>query len=117
MCSRASHLRPQNELDAPHDPSSTAATLLSHISNVGRMVEDMEGKMRSSLQEVYFSSESVLPFSLALALGFEPLGNRARLLTTGSSQKPRTSLRLFARPSVTQKATSIARCRASSLDC
>jgi hypothetical protein len=56
-------LRPQNELDAPHDPSSTSATLSSHISNVGRMIEDMEGKMRSSLQDVYFSSESSHPLS------------------------------------------------------
>ena len=26
----------------------------SHVINVGRMVEDMEGKMRNLLQEVYF---------------------------------------------------------------
>lgn len=26
----------------------------SHVANVGRLVEDMEGKMRNLLQEVYF---------------------------------------------------------------
>ena len=27
---------------------------VSHVANVGKMVEDMEGKMRNLLQEVYF---------------------------------------------------------------
>lgn len=27
---------------------------IAHVSNVGKMVEDMEGKMRGLLQEVYF---------------------------------------------------------------
>lgn len=27
---------------------------VSHVANVGRLVEDMEGKMRNLLQEVYF---------------------------------------------------------------
>lgn len=30
----------------------------SHVENIGKMIEDMEGKMRNSLQEVYFSSQS-----------------------------------------------------------
>ena len=30
---------PQNEADAPHDPSSPAAQAASHISNLGRLVE------------------------------------------------------------------------------
>ncbi|KAI8338942.1 F-actin-capping protein subunit beta [Chlamydoabsidia padenii] len=38
----------QAESDLPVDDPS------AHIANVGRMVEDMEQKMRNSLQEVYF---------------------------------------------------------------
>jgi capping protein beta len=38
----------QAEQDLPVDDPS------AHIANVGRMVEDMEQKMRNSLQEVYF---------------------------------------------------------------
>ncbi|ORY66662.1 F-actin-capping protein subunit beta [Leucosporidium creatinivorum] len=60
----------QNELDAPHDPSSTSATLSSHISNVGRMIEDMEGKMRSSLQEVYFSKTKDITTTLRSSVGY-----------------------------------------------
>ncbi|SGY76527.1 BQ5605_C005g03497 [Microbotryum silenes-dioicae] len=44
----------QNELEAPLDPASNQ--LGSHIVNLGRMIEDMEIKMRNLLQEVYFSS-------------------------------------------------------------
>jgi capping protein beta len=38
----------QLEQDFPVDDPS------AHIANIGRMVEDMEMKMRNSLQEVYF---------------------------------------------------------------
>ncbi|SCZ97594.1 BZ3500_MvSof-1268-A1-R1_Chr4-3g07279 [Microbotryum saponariae] len=44
----------QNELEAPLDPASNQ--LGSHIVNLGRLIEDMEIKMRNLLQEVYFSS-------------------------------------------------------------
>jgi len=39
----------QHELDAPLTEGST-----SHITNTGKMIEDMEIKMRNLLQEVYF---------------------------------------------------------------
>ena len=39
----------QNEYDAPLDPTLPAA----HVSNIGRLVEEQELKIRSALQEVY----------------------------------------------------------------
>lgn len=60
-------MRTQTELTGPFEPSNTSSSSSSssssrghdsHVENVGKMVEDMEGKMRNSLQEVYFSSES-----------------------------------------------------------
>ena len=46
----------------------------SHIENLGKMIEDMEIKMRNLLAEVYFSSK--LPFSLSLSFlgGLELIG-------------------------------------------
>ena len=41
----------QTEQDAPLDPSQPTA----HVSNLGRLVEDMELKMRSLLEAVYGS--------------------------------------------------------------
>ena len=38
----------QQEMDMPVDGDG------SHVINIGKMVEDMELKMRSLLQEVYF---------------------------------------------------------------
>lgn len=38
----------QVEQDLPVEDDS------SHVANVGKIVEDMEGKMRNLLQEVYF---------------------------------------------------------------
>ncbi|KAG8932825.1 F-actin-capping protein subunit beta [Tulasnella sp. 419] len=48
----------QSELDAPVTDSS------SHIVNTGRMVEDMEIKMRNLLQEVYFGKTKDVVFDL-----------------------------------------------------
>ncbi|PVF95840.1 putative F-actin capping protein beta subunit [Serendipita vermifera] len=55
----------QNEVDATlSDPSS-------HISNMGRMIEDMEIKMRNLLQEVYFGKTRDIVFDLRSVEGME----------------------------------------------
>lgn len=41
------------------DTSSENGIKRSHIENLGKMVEDMEIKMRNLLAEVYFSSTSL----------------------------------------------------------
>lgn len=43
------------------DTTSASTLAQSHIVNVGKLVEDMELKMRNLLQEVYFSSVSTCP--------------------------------------------------------
>lgn len=48
----------QTEQDAP------LADALSHVANIGRMVEDMEIKMRNLLQEVYFGKTKDVVFDL-----------------------------------------------------
>jgi len=48
----------QTEQDAPLTDAS------SHISNTGRMIEDMEIKMRNLLQEVYFGKTKDVVFDL-----------------------------------------------------
>ncbi|EJD48883.1 F-actin capping protein beta subunit [Auricularia subglabra TFB-10046 SS5] len=48
----------QTEQDAP------LADALSHVANVGRMIEDMEIKMRNLLQEVYFGKTKDVVFDL-----------------------------------------------------
>lgn len=40
----------QMEQDCPLAPSDASP----HIANIGRMVEDMENKIRSTLNEIYF---------------------------------------------------------------
>jgi len=55
----------QNEMDASiSDPSS-------HITNMGRMIEDMEIKMRNLLQEVYFGKTRDIVFDLRSMEGLE----------------------------------------------
>lgn len=55
----------QNEVDATlSDPSS-------HISNTGRLIEDMEIKMRNLLQEVYFGKTRDIVFDLRSIEGME----------------------------------------------
>ena len=44
----AGSLTRQSEADYP------LSDFVSHVSNIGRMIEDMEAKMRNQLQEVYF---------------------------------------------------------------
>jgi len=55
----------QNEVDA----SLSDAT--SHIANTGRMIEDMEIKMRNLLQEVYFGKTRDVVFDLRSIEGLE----------------------------------------------
>jgi capping protein (actin filament) muscle Z-line, beta len=54
----AGSLTRQQEVDAPLDSTNPANTMSSHVSNIGKQVEDMEIKMRNLLGEVYFSSEN-----------------------------------------------------------
>lgn len=69
----------QNEADAPHDPSSPAAQAASHISNLGRLVEDMEIKMRNLLQDVYFSKTKEITSSLRSSAGYAQANQRNAL--------------------------------------
>ncbi|KAK4047076.1 F-actin-capping protein subunit beta [Microbotryomycetes sp. JL201] len=59
------------EVSGPIDLASAKATLSSHVCNIGRMIEDMELKIRNSLQEVYFSkTRDILLSNLRSAVGF-----------------------------------------------
>ncbi|GAA5912379.1 hypothetical protein JCM6882_002575 [Rhodosporidiobolus microsporus] len=60
----------QHELSAPLDPTSASSLEQSHVVNVGRMVEDMEIKMRNLLGEVYFSKTKDIISSLRSPAGF-----------------------------------------------
>ncbi|KAJ2538262.1 F-actin-capping protein subunit beta [Coemansia sp. RSA 1933] len=51
----------------------------AHIVNIGRMVEDMEFKMRNSLQEVYFSKTHDIVNGLRSATDLNEAKNRERL--------------------------------------
>jgi capping protein (actin filament) muscle Z-line, beta len=51
------------------DASISDAT--SHIANTGRMIEDMEIKMRNLLQEVYFGKTRDIVFDLRSIEGLE----------------------------------------------
>ncbi|KIM33640.1 hypothetical protein M408DRAFT_158156 [Serendipita vermifera MAFF 305830] len=55
----------QNEVDA------TLSDQSSHIANTGRMIEDMEIKMRNLLQEVYFGKTRDIVFDLRSIEGME----------------------------------------------
>ncbi|KDE06477.1 hypothetical protein MVLG_03131 [Microbotryum lychnidis-dioicae p1A1 Lamole] len=67
----------QNELEAPLDPASNQ--LGSHIVNLGRMIEDMEIKMRNLLQEVYFSKTKDIVSSLRSTVGYGEQNKRMAL--------------------------------------
>ncbi|GAA6044041.1 hypothetical protein JCM8097_001385 [Rhodosporidiobolus ruineniae] len=60
----------QHESTSPLDASSPAALSQSHIANVGRLVEDMEIKMRNLLGEVYFSKTKDILSTLRSSAGF-----------------------------------------------
>ncbi|KAM0786989.1 hypothetical protein ACM66B_002407 [Microbotryomycetes sp. NB124-2] len=61
----------QVEVSGPVDLASAKATLSSHVCNIGRMIEDMELKIRNSLQEVYFSkTRDILLSNLRSSVGF-----------------------------------------------
>ncbi|CAG7849638.1 F-actin-capping protein subunit beta [Serendipita indica DSM 11827] len=55
----------QNEVDASISDQS------SHIANTGRMIEDMEIKMRNLLQEVYFGKTRDIVYDLRSVEGLE----------------------------------------------
>ncbi|KAJ2725473.1 F-actin-capping protein subunit beta [Coemansia sp. Benny D115] len=63
----------QDERDLPADESN------SHIINIGRMVEDIEFKMRNSLQEVYFGKTHDIVNGLRSVADLNEIRNRERL--------------------------------------
>ncbi|KAI8979794.1 F-actin-capping protein subunit beta [Mycotypha africana] len=63
----------QIEQDAPVDDPS------AHIANIGRMVEDMEMKMRNSLQEVYFGKTKDIVNDLRSLSSLEESRQQAKL--------------------------------------
>ncbi|GAA5993093.1 hypothetical protein JCM11641_003024, partial [Rhodosporidiobolus odoratus] len=60
----------QHELSAPLDATSSNSITQSHIVNIGRLVEDMEIKMRNLLGEVYFSKTKDILSTLRSTAGF-----------------------------------------------
>ncbi|KAJ2583206.1 F-actin-capping protein subunit beta, partial [Coemansia sp. RSA 1836] len=63
----------QDERDLPNEDAS------AHIVNMGRMVEDMEFKMRNALQEVYFGKTRDIVNGLRSASDLSESKNRERL--------------------------------------
>ncbi|KAI8323125.1 F-actin capping protein, beta subunit [Martensiomyces pterosporus] len=63
----------QDERDLPVEDSN------AHIVNIGRMVEDMEFKMRNALQEVYFGKTHDIVNGLRSAADLNEAKNRERL--------------------------------------
>ncbi|KAJ1873247.1 F-actin-capping protein subunit beta [Coemansia sp. RSA 1722] len=63
----------QDERDLPVEDTG------AHIVNIGRMVEDMEFKMRNSLQEVYFGKTHDIVNGLRSAADLSEARNRERL--------------------------------------
>ncbi|POY74734.1 hypothetical protein BMF94_2210 [Rhodotorula taiwanensis] len=59
----------QHEVSSQLDTTSAATLAQSHIVNVGKLVEDMELKMRNLLQEVYFSKTKDILGSLRSQAG------------------------------------------------
>lgn len=60
----------QAELDAPYDPSTPASITSSHVCGLGKAIEDMETKMRNSLDIVYFSKTTDVVDSLRSTVGY-----------------------------------------------
>jgi hypothetical protein len=52
----------------PLDPTQSSA----HVSNIGRLVEDMEMKMRSLLEAVYGSKTKGAPNERLLPMAYRP---------------------------------------------
>ncbi|GAA5991644.1 hypothetical protein JCM5350_002148, partial [Sporobolomyces pararoseus] len=60
----------QHEATAPLDSSSQTSLARSHIENLGKLIEDMEIKLRNLLQEVYFSKTKDVLGNLRSSSGF-----------------------------------------------
>lgn len=58
-------------LTRQHEVDGTLTDATSHIANTGRMIEDMEIKMRNLLQEVYFGKTRDIVFELRSTEGLE----------------------------------------------
>ncbi|GAA6021179.1 hypothetical protein JCM11491_001597 [Sporobolomyces phaffii] len=69
----------QHEVTAPLDPTSSTSLAQSHIENLGKLVEDMEIKLRNLLSEVYFSKTKDILGNLRSSNGFGEM-NKQRAL-------------------------------------
>lgn len=65
----------QNEADYPINEAN------SHIVNIGKMVEDLENKMRSTLNDIYFGKTREIANTLRLSVPLSELSGRADLRT------------------------------------
>jgi capping protein beta len=59
-------------------PLSTAAPM-AHIENLGHMVEEMDGKLRSSLQDLYFGKTRDIVNDLRSPLDLAEMRKQAEL--------------------------------------
>ncbi|GAA5843510.1 hypothetical protein JCM3766R1_004354 [Sporobolomyces carnicolor] len=69
----------QHEATAPLDTTSSSSLMSSHIENLGKLVEDMEIKLRNLLSEVYFSKTKDILGNLRSSAGFGEV-NKQRAL-------------------------------------
>jgi capping protein beta len=69
----AGNLTRQDERDMPIDPN------LGHITNIGRMIEDMELKLRNGLETVYFGKTKDIVNTLRTSVGVSVLQNRRNM--------------------------------------
>ena len=61
-----------------------------HIANIGRMIEDMELKLRSTLENIYFGKTRDVVNGLRLVSGASAMAQRASLaadITSSLAQK------------------------------
>ncbi|KAG0148772.1 hypothetical protein CROQUDRAFT_654339 [Cronartium quercuum f. sp. fusiforme G11] len=76
--SLAGSMTRQHEQTSPLTPPSTSTSLSSsHLANIGRLVEEMEMKMRSLLKEVYFSKTRDITHDLRSMSSLDELRRRA----------------------------------------
>lgn len=103
-------------MTAALDPTSSATLAQSHIGNLGRLVEDMEAKMRNLLGEVYFSSASARPLSFVVERAHAGEQTLTKVELACTQRRATSSARSGASKGSTS-AASTARSRASSSGC
>jgi len=63
----------QDEREAPVDPH------LGHITNIGRMIEDMEFKLRNGIETIYFSKTKDIVNDLRSSVGVAVMNQRKNM--------------------------------------